>query len=40
MVLDGESSQESSVKVGISQWFMLGPTPFILYINDLPDDAI
>ena len=40
VVLDGESSQESSVKAGVSQWFILGPTPFILYINDLPDDAI
>ena len=40
MVLDGESSQESPVKAGVSQWFILGPTPFVLYINDLPDDAI
>ena len=33
MVLDGKSSQEYSVNV-------LGPTLFLLYINDLPDNVI
>ena len=36
MVLDGKSSQEYAVNAGFSQ----GPTLFLLYINDLPDDVI
>ena len=40
VVLDGKSSRDNPVNAGVPHASFLGPTFFLLYISDLPDDVI